>query len=217
LVVEGIAVTVEWGATGSEASTRIAMRRSALRGALVVVLLVLLSACSTMTVRSDYDPQASFSNLHTYDWLSVSQKVTGAPRLDNPLLDKRIRAAIETQLTTQGYESKASGTPDFYVGFFVTLENKTAVSTLNDWYGYRAGWGWSYGVGTGTRYPESYTYQYQQGTLIIDVSDPKTHQLIWRGSAEAEVNPNLSAEKRDARINEAVRRILERFPPKPKK
>ena len=43
--------------------------------------------------------------------------------------------------------------------------------------------------------------------------NPKTHDLMWRGSAQAEVNRKKGREQ----LNEAVTRILERFPPKPKK
>jgi hypothetical protein len=176
-------------------------------------LLIVLAGCSTMQVHSDYDRAASFAGLKTYDWVKTAKKVTGDPRLDDPALDKRIRELIESQLATQGYTKVSSGTPDFLVGYLVALEKKLAVSTMNDYYGYRAGWGWSYGAGTGTVTPESYTYEYEQGSLIVDVVNPKTHELMWRGSAQAEVN----RKKGNEQLSEAIRRILERFPPKPKK
>jgi hypothetical protein len=36
---------------------------------------------------------------------------------------------------------------------------------------------------------------------------------VWRGSAEAEVTENAPPDERDARVQEAVRRMLENFPP----
>ena len=178
-----------------------------------LLLLVAFAGCSTMQVHSDYDPGASFVGLKTYDWEKAAKKVTGNPRLDDPALDQRIRGLIESQLATQGYTKVSGGTPDFLVGYHVALEKKLAVSTMNDYYGYRAGWGWSYGAGTGTMMPQSYTYEYEQGSLIIDVVNPKTHELMWRGSAQAEVN----RKKGNEQLTEAIKRILERFPPKPKK
>jgi hypothetical protein len=180
---------------------------------IALLLFIVLEGCSTMQVYSDHDPSASFAGLKTYDWINAAKKVTGDPRLDNPALDKRIRELIQGQLATQGYTLAPGGTPDFLVGYHVALEKKLAVSTMNDYYGYRAGWGWSYGAGTGTMMPQSYTYEYEQGSLIIDVVNPKTHDLMWRGSAQAEVNRKKGREQ----LNEAVTRILERFPPKPKK
>ncbi len=180
---------------------------------IVLLLFVVLAGCSTMQVHSDHDPSANFAGLKTYDWTKAAKKVTGDPRLDNPALDQRIRELIQLQLAKQGYALAPGGTPDFLVGYHVALEKKLAVSTMNDYYGYRAGWGWSYGAGTGTMMPQSYTYEYEQGSLIIDVVNPKTHDLMWRGSAQAEVNRKKGREQ----LNEAVTRILERFPPKPKK
>jgi hypothetical protein len=179
----------------------------------LLLLVVVLAGCSTMQVHSDFDPAASFTGLKTYDWTKAAKKVTGNPRLDDPALDKRIRGLIESQLAAQGYTKVSGGTPDFLVGYHVALEKKLAVSTMNDYYGYRAGWGWSYGAGTGTMMPQSYTYEYEQGSLIIDVVNPETHDLIWRGSAQAEVN----RKKGNEQLTEAIKRILERFPPKPKK
>ena len=180
---------------------------------IALLLFIVLAGCSTMQVYSDYDPSASFAGLKTYDWVKATKKVTGDPRLDNPVLDKRIRALIQAQLATQGYTQTSGGMPDFLVGYHVALEKKLAVSTMNDYYGYRAGWGWSYGAGTGVVTPQSYTYEYEQGSLIIDVVNPKTHDLMWRGSAQAEVN----RKQESGQLNDAVTRILERFPPKPKK
>lgn len=166
-----------------------------------------------MQVQSDYDPAARFDGLQTYDWVKTEGKPAADPRLSDPLLDKRIRDLVETQLAAQGYRPSSTGTPDFMVGYHVALEKKLAVSTMNDYYGYRAGWGWSYGAGTGRMMPESYVYEYEQGSLIIDIVNPKTRELMWRGSAQAEVNQKKRAEQ----LAEAVQRILQRFPPQQKK
>lgn len=183
-----------------------------LHQSLFLLSLLALSGCSTMQVHSDYDPAASFDGLQTYDWVMNEKEPATDPRLSDPLLDKRIRELVEKQLAAQGYGRSSTGTPDFMVGYHVALEKKLAVSTMNDYYGYRAGWGWSYGAGTGRLMPESYVYEYEQGSLIIDIVNPKTRELMWRGSAQAEVNQKKSAEQ----LTEAVQRILERFPPKQK-
>lgn len=180
---------------------------------LLPLSLVALGACSTMQVQSDYDPAARFDGLQTYDWVKTEKKPAADLRLSDPLLDKRITDLVESQLAAQGYRRSLAGAPDFMVGYHVALEKKLAVSTMNDYYGYRAGWGWSYGAGTGRVMPESYVYEYEQGSLIIDIVNTKTRQLMWRGSAQAEVNQK----KRDQQLAEAVRRILQGFPPKQKK
>ena len=56
--------------------------------------------------------------------------------------------------------------------------------------------------------------EYDEGTLILDIVDAESRTLIWRGSARAEVSATVAPETREARVREAVRRILEQFPPK---
>lgn len=57
-------------------------------------------------------------------------------------------------------------------------------------------------------------YEYEEGTLILDVVDPKSKELMWRGSAQDEVNFKSTPEKAQAQINEAVNGMLEHFPPR---
>ena len=185
---------------------------------LMVMSITALSACTTIEVGSDFDPSVDFSGFRTYAWIPGPQKRTGDPRIDNPLLDKRIRRAVVAQLTAKGYTQKTSGTPDLWVAYHAAVERKMDVRTMNTYYGYGRGWGWDYGYRQGPAYswPETHVYHYDEGSLILDIVDPATRQLIWRGSAQAEVNRSTTAEKRDQRLNEAVRRILEQFPPQPK-
>jgi hypothetical protein len=182
------------------------------------LLIGMLCSCSTMQITSDYDPSGHFSGLKTYDWHPVPQKPTGNPRLDNTLLENRIRNAVESQLGQQGYQKLTTGTPDFWIGYHVAIENKIDVTTMNQYYNYPPGWAYrNYGVpynAPGVTVTQTQAYEYEQGTLILDIVDPQTQQLIWRGSAQAELDRTASPEKREKRLKDAIRRILERFPPK---
>ena len=54
---------------------------------------------------------------------------------------------------------------------------------------------------------------YLQGTLIIDVAAPDGKQPIWRGWAEGVIREGMSEAKITAEVTEAIRRVLEKFPP----
>ena len=56
-------------------------------------------------------------------------------------------------------------------------------------------------------------YDYEEGTLILDIIDPETSALIWRGYAQAHVDLLSSQEEKTERICQAVRMMLELFPP----
>ena len=121
------------------------------------------------------------------------------------------------QLAARGFEKRVSGKPDFWVTYHVTLDRTASVAMLNDDFNYGPGWGWSYGY---AYRPDSsygsrgrYVYEYDEGTLLLDVVDPQSRQLIWRGSATDEVNLSANAEMKQKQINEAVTRLLKQFPP----
>jgi len=177
----------------------------------LLVLSALTLACSGIVVDSDYDPSADFTQLRTWSWLPHAGK-SDDPRLDNALLDSRIRAAVKSELDTKGYTLATSGTPDFQVTYHVSVEGKLDVNTVYRDYprgGYgrvghhRGGWG----------YAETSVREYDEGTLLLDVLQSGSGALLWRGSGVATVREESSPENRTKRINAAVKKILERFPP----
>lgn len=149
------------------------------------------------------------------------------PKNHDAFVDARIRHAVEREMALKGYRRPTSGSPDFLIGIQRAVESKRDVYTIDRHYGrppvgaYRYPGGYPSGAGYpddyrlwGVTVPETHTYQYDEGTLILDIVDSKTWKPVWRGSAQAEVNLGAGPEKKQKRIDEAVRRILERFPPK---
>ncbi len=177
---------------------------------LAALLVTALCACSTLRVSSDYDPAFDFSGLRSWDWLTDTPAGTVDPRLPTGLVEERIRAALEKHLAARGYQRSGSGTPDFRVGYHAAVEDKVDVRTINRASGYGPGWG----AGRGLMTSDTYVREYEQGTLILDVVDSRSNRLVWRGSAQAEVYSYSTPEQREARIDDAVAQILERFPPR---
>jgi len=182
------------------------------------LLAALASGCSTLEVSYDYDPKADFSGMTAYDWLDEPQKPTGDPRIDgNTILRDRIHQAVNTELRARGFR-EVSEDPDFLVAYHVSLDRRQSVQTLNSYYGYGPGWGYGYGAayrpGFWAGAPETYVYEYEEGTLILDIVDPKNKALMWRGSATDEVSFKSTPSKDQAKLNEAVKELLEHFPPK---
>ena len=178
-----------------------------MRATVVLLVALALAGCARVTVTTDHDPSANFGALHTYAWRPGPQQGVGDPRFDSTLIDKRVRAAVDRVLASKGFRPAAPGTTaDFLVGYHAVVRQKTSVQTINRWYGYRVGV-WRGG-------PQTYAHDYDEGTLLIDVIDPATMQLLWRGSGTGVVDPQASPEKREQRINDAVDQILAGFPPR---
>lgn len=182
------------------------------------LLIISLAGCSSMQVSWDYDADADFSGLHTYNWLPAPKVKSGDPKVQyNSLLESRVKTAVEEQLSQKEFE-RVEDAPDFLVTYHAAVNDKVSVTYLNDLYGYGSSWSTGYHYrrhvgGYTARSSEVLVSEYQLGTLIIDIVRADSKQLIWRGSASDEVQPDNSPEVRVKRIREAVQKILEQFPP----
>jgi hypothetical protein len=148
-----------------------------------------LGCSSVYDVKYDYDQKADFSGLETYMWLPIAPEEK-IERFDQ----ERIKNAVDAQLESKGFRM-SQDRPDFQIAVHVARETKTEIR------GYRPYWG----------VPE--VWQYEEGTLILDFVDAQSNNLIWRGSASAELQSAPSPERRLKLIDEAVLRILKNFPP----
>lgn len=53
---------------------------------------------------------------------------------------------------------------------------------------------------------------YEKGTIVIAITDSNSESVLWRGALQTNVNLNMSTEKRQLRVREAVRQLLARVP-----
>jgi len=142
-----------------------------------------------------------FSKLKTYRWADIPSKADA-----DPLVVQRVGAAVETQLKEKGY-ALAEGAPDFLVATYVGRHTRIQV----------ADWGYGYGHGRWYGGGGLDVYQYEEGSLVVDIVDAHTKQLAWRGTATGIVDPGATPEDRTKKINKAVAKIFEDFPPSPGK
>lgn len=194
----------------------------ALRGLAVALAAcaIALSGCKTIDVHADWDPNVDFMRLQTWKWADQAQIFTGNTTMDTDgLASQRIKNAVAGALASKGYVETETDKADFRAAFFITVEDKTQVTTINDYYGYGPGYGPGWGGWYGAGYGGSQTVvdNYQQGTLIIDISDGETGKLIWRGSGSARLKEKTDPATAQARANDAVTQILSKFPPPPVK
>jgi hypothetical protein len=160
-------------------------------------LMALAAACSSVSTHYDYDTSFDFSKLKRYSWAKPAGKAE-----ENPLVVQRVRDATEAELKAKGFE-RADGGADFLVAIYTGKQSRIQV---NDWgYGYGPRGAW-YGGGVDV-------YQYEEGTLILDVVDGASKRLVWRGTAVGIIDESLTPEERTQKIRAAVAKILSRFPP----
>jgi hypothetical protein len=165
-------------------------------------------------IEVERDPGADLSRLRTYRWMPGPPLAVDDARIDAPLLEKRIREAIAAALEARGYERKLAGTVDFFIAYHVSLSEKLKVSSASTSYAGRSSeWPSALDPSPGSAVMTTY----EAGTLVIDLVDPATSRVLWRGSGQTRVDPTRDSEAtKIERINRGAELILARLsPPRP--
>lgn len=191
------------------------MKRSTLIFTGFLGALLLATGCTSIRASQDYKQGITFSEMKTYGWKTVKQKATGDVRIDNPLIDQRIRTAVDKVLTAKGYSLSASR-PDVLVAYTYTIRPKINGSSGGPVIGFgfgmggrRSAVGISSGLGTDVE-------QVDEGQLVIDLSDGITGDLLWRGTSTSRVDTQATPEKTTTFFNSMVEKNLGQFPPEKK-
>src|SRR5206468_5590499 len=106
--------------------------------------------------------------------------------------------------------------------FHCSHTKKTQLNTtsLGGWGwgpGWGRGWGWGWGGGWGGLGGDAITQveEIPVGTLIVDIGDSANKRYVWRGTASKTLSSN--PEKNAKTIDQDVKKMFEKFPPKEEK
>ena len=182
-----------------------------------LICALVITACSTFSVDSDYTPETDVDAFKTYSWYSA--KLRDPESLDflgGDIFDKRVRYNIDQQLQAKGFVLKTEGDVDFKVNYDVLTEDRQDIRTYNTYGGMAPGFGYygAYGYGgMGMGTTQTQVVNYKQGQLIIDIILPRDDVLVWRGTAEGRIPKNKKPEKREKGTQQLIALILSNFPP----
>ena len=174
---------------------------------------VIMAACSGLTVNSDYDPSANFSAFQTYEWLPDAES-DASELAQDPLVDRRIRAAIDNDLQSKGFRRMDDGA-DFAVGYQVSTREDVSYTTMHSgWGSYGYGWGYWGRGGVGISSSTTRRNVTTVGQLLIGIFDEENKEMVWRGSGEKSISSRqMSPEEMQDELNDIIGRIMESFPP----
>ncbi len=165
---------------------------------LLLIGLLAAAAAFAQKVDVEFDPSADFTRFHTFA-IRDGRLSSRNPALNSELVRKQIDADIRRSMEARGFVFVESGASDLNVRYTLGAARRTEVER------YPAGWrGWGTRV---VRVP------YTEGTLVIDLRDPRTRSLVWRAIArEAKSDPN----KIQGRLDAMVKKAFDKYPPKAK-
>ncbi len=186
--------------------------KSTLNLLLILVTLILFAACSSpLKVTSDFDNSVDFTKYKTFGFYQLQDKSGAVSQLNQ----NRIIDAVKKQMLAKGF-TENDANPDVLVNVITYLKERQQVTANTNYYGYGGyyrPYAWGGGMASGTTTYS--TYNYHDGTLMIDVVDASKKQLVWQGVGNKEIDkPNKNP---DQKINEAVAKIMASFPPGAKK
>jgi hypothetical protein len=164
------------------------------------MVLLFATASFAEQVKTDYDRSANFSQYKTYSWQKVQTQ--------DQLWVSRIEDAVNAALTAKGWTQVPSGGQVAIVAVEMT-KNQQTLNTFYD--GFGGGWGWRRFGGGGFGDATTTTENYKVGTLVVDLFDANSKQLLWRGSASDTLSDK--SEKNIKNLDKGVQKMFDHFPP----
>ncbi len=164
-----------------------------------------LSASSLFAATStDYDHNVNFRSYHTFSFYKV--------QTSDPLYVQRIKDELTADLTKAGLQQVPTG-GDLAITAIGGVHEQQEYNTFYDGLG-GGGWGWRGwgGWGGGWGGTQTTVQQVPVGTLMIDMYDTNTHQLVWRGRSNEDLSNNSG--KNTHKLDKDIDHMLNGFPPK---
>jgi hypothetical protein len=166
----------------------------------LLVLLLLLGSMRAFAVdiNTDYDHATNFSQYKTYSWIKV--------QAGDSLWADRIQQDVDAQLAAKGW-TKVAANGNASVSALETTQNQNNLETFYD--GFGGGWRWRGGGGMGMA--TTTTDVTKVGTVVVDVFDSQSKQLIWRGTESADLSGH--SDKNAKSLAKNLETLFKHFPP----
>jgi hypothetical protein len=121
-----------------------------------------------------------------------------------------IKQSVDRQLAEKGLVKTDSDKADLYVSYQGPIDREKQWNGFADGCGGLGPGGWGFGS-RGTATATSSTIE--NGTLVVNMYDPTTKQLVWTGQATKTLSPSGNQEKNLKKLDSATKKLLKDFPP----
>jgi hypothetical protein len=192
-----------------------------LTGALATFVCGGAATAQKVEIKTNQAENTDFKGFKTYAWLppvpvvkNVAPDAVTNPTLSEEALMPALVAAVDRELAARGISKAPFDTADLHVAYFAALTIGFNQSYLGEHYGYITGWASPIPIGLA---PTTNVNVYEKGTVLVDIVDRAANKAVWRGTALTRIAQEHSVEKRIERINDAAKRMFEKYPVKPSK
>jgi hypothetical protein len=161
-------------------------------------LVPALTSCGAAIRYGSYAPPAEDVLVGTtFAWNQQEDRVAGDPRLvNNRFFEDRLHEAIEWQLALRGLRLVDSS-PDLLVHHHLSLEDHELSQEVIDESGYRS----------------TEVFTYEQGTVVVHLTEAKTQRHVWLAWAQSDIEVALRSPENMRRwVYDIAAQIFEDWP-----
>ncbi len=170
---------------------------------ILTITILLMTGCSTLETSVDYNEKFDFTKTDSFTVLSSNK---GSK---NSLFNDRVINALEKNLKQKNYTKTDENNADLIFVFHSNVKDKTQLNNNYQTIGYGR---YGYGGRAGMMMSTASTYEYKEGTLVIDALDPKTQKIVWRGTASKELQDKETPQERTQAVNKVISDLMKKFP-----
>jgi hypothetical protein len=176
-----------------------------MRKAVIAVCILLVAgtaAAANMKAYVGYDKNVDFSTIKTFAYMDTLETSVADSA---PPVHEMMNLMIIKQLQDGGLK-RVEENPDVFVTYHTDESQSMRMNVTLYNYSYSAGWWWSPLWGSGMD-----VSSFSQGTLVVDIWDPKTENLVWRGVVVGVVPDDPSPAKAQKTIQKALNLLGKEF------
>ncbi len=171
---------------------------------LIVAGTLALAGCSSVKTHVDTGP------IHgrTFSFINVGTREAPSYAESRKLAHTKIQEAITKTLAAKGLNHVSQG-GDITVAYLIIVGNNATTMSLNDYFGYTSDASALMDkVHTSEAVKNNERSYFEAGTLVIDMLDSKTSQLLKRRTLQAQILRELPLDAREARLQGLVDQAL---------
>lgn len=156
---------------------------------------------SRLNVESYFNPDGNYGSYNTYGWVDYG---TDVRVIEDGTTRERVVSAVEAAMEARGLK-KDTMAPDLLIGYHGATERQMDDVQVQSYYSDT-----DYEL---AREPGKSIDSWEVGTLMLMVFDAKTGMMLWKATAQAELDEKrVSQREQRERIELAVQQMLETLP-----
>jgi hypothetical protein len=193
----------------------LSLRFNRLKSTLFSLLLIALLPAAAIAqdedltkVKVDFNNKVDFKKYKSFNFRTGSMMTSDGIKPVDPSLPakKRIEDAITAQLIKKGLQLNTTN-PDLSITYLAGVKTKQDAETVSKDASYK---NWAPAAWYGSAWDNWWSTEHKEGSLVVDLVDIKSGQMIWRSYTTADVQKGNSG----TAINEGMAKAFRTFPPK---